>query len=150
MSLISVLELNNATPERDDIRKALEASEDQFLAQQQQAMKPQLLFAASWVAQNVQEPVILMGWAASGYRLLGAPILGMFILTSERLVFVRTDNSKGTEEVVEYNRSDITKPTKAGMFGLKKVQFQHKGQAHTLHRIHRSNADAIVNELTKQ
>ena len=149
MSLIRVLELNNAAPERDDIRKALEASDDQFLAQQQQTMKPQLLFAASWVAKNVQEPVILMGWAASGYRLLGAPILGMFILTSERLVFVRTDN-KGNEEVAEYSRSDIFKPAKAGMFGLNKVQFQHKGQSHTLHRIHRSNADAIVNELTKQ
>lgn len=63
-------------------------------------MKPQLLHGAKWASDNIphDENVIRMGWASLGKRMLGAPILGMFILTDKKFIFVRDDSSKGAEK----------------------------------------------------
>lgn len=88
MTLIKVIESNNITL-RPDIHAAIAFSKDQFIATQQTTMKPQLLYAVKYAQDHItedNETVLRMGWASLGKRMLGAPILGMFILTNRRIM----------------------------------------------------------------
>ena len=86
--------------------------------------------------------------------MLGAPILGMFILTKRRFIFVRDDSSRGAEKcgkmpIQEYERNKITGVSKSGgILALKKIVFTVDGQEMKWERILGDNADCILKELT--
>ena len=149
MKLIQVLDTNHIQVPRPDVRDALEASQDQYLAQQQTLMKPQLLFANQWVhdSKNIapDDTVLRMGWAATGHRTLGAPILGVFVVTNALLCFVREGD--GEEAIQTYERSKITQAKQSGWLGLRKVSFRHEGEERTWERIHKDNAAFLVEQL---
>ena len=146
-NLIRVLELNNAVPRRDDVRQAIEASQDQYVPQQEALMKPQLLYAAEWVDTHLpqDETAMLMGWAASGHRLLGAPILGMFVLTDRRLLFVRKADS---DENQSYERKLISQAKTKGFPVANKLKFDYNGEEHHLERLNVSNAKRVAEALS--
>ena len=155
MTLINVVEsLNNITL-RPDIHDAISSSKDQFLAPQSNVMKPQLLFGAKYATDNIpeDEKVLRMGWASLGKRMLGSPILGMFILTEKRLIFVRDDSSKGAEKcgkapIQAYDRNSLKNVKKSGgILALKTISFKCDGQEVKWERILGDNADFILKEL---
>lgn len=86
--------------------------------------------------------------------MLGAPILGMFILTERRFLFVRDDSSKGAEKcgkapIQEFDRSKIKGVSKSGgILALKKISFTVDGQEVKWERILGDNADCILKELS--
>ncbi|CAB9519672.1 expressed unknown protein [Seminavis robusta] len=152
MKLIAVLETNQIEVPRQDVREALAASPDTYLAAQQQVMKPQLIFGVQYVLDHIpkDELVVRMGWAASGHRMLGAPILGLFVLTSNQLLFVRQDPSTKQPVLQEYPLSGISKVSQSGWpLGLRKLHFTANGEEHTLERVHKDNASYIEQELSK-
>lgn len=87
--------------------------------------------------------------------MLGAPILGMFILTDKRFVFVRDDSSKGAEKcgkvpIQTYERAKIGNVKKSGgILSLKTISFTAGGQEIKWERILGDNADCILKELGK-
>jgi hypothetical protein len=153
MTLIKVLEINNVSL-RSDIHSAISSSKDQFIATQQTTMKPQLLFGAKWATDNINEDekVLRMGWASLGKRTLGAAVLGMFILTDKRLIFVRDDTSGGAAKcgkvpIQIYEKSKITNVNKSGILALKTIRFEVDGQEVKWERMLGDNADFILKEL---
>ena len=97
---------------------------------------------------------MLMGWASLGHRTLGAPILGMFILTDKKLCFVRDDskaNVSGDKSIQVYDIEKITEARQSGLLALRKVSFILEGkESITWGRIHKVNAKTIIAHLTKK
>jgi hypothetical protein len=88
---------------RPDIHAAISSSKDQFIATQSATMKPQLLYAVKYAQDHItqdNETVLRMGWASLGKRMLGAPILGMFILTNEMIV--RKERKSAVKSLYRY------------------------------------------------
>jgi len=117
-------------------------------------MKPQLLFGAKYATDNIpeDEKVLRMGWASLGKRMLGAHILGMFILTEKRLIFVRDDSSKGAEKsgkapIQAYDRDSLKDVKSGGILALKTISFKCDGQEVKWERILGDNASFILKEL---
>ena len=150
--LLRVLEISNI-PMRADIQAAIGASPDQYINGQGAMMKPQLLFGVEWAQKNCHEKVLRMGWAALGYRTLGAPILAMFVLTESRLCFVRKDIKERKDGNIQvYEISSISDVQTSGWLALTGVSFAVKGKPGRVEwqRIHKGNAAAIVNQIVKR
>ena len=156
MGLVKILESRGVNP-REDVARALTASKDgMFPGQQSELYAPQLVHAAQWAEANISssgdDEVLLMGWASLGKRALGAPILGMFVVSNTKFCFVRkgTGGGEGDAEQV-YNIGKITNAKQSGMLGLRKVSFvaSEDGKAHTLERVQKDNAKMICMYVKK-
>ncbi|KAL3916655.1 MAG: hypothetical protein SGARI_007910 [Bacillariaceae sp.] len=127
--LLRVLEINNVQL-RADIKAAIGASPDQYIATQEALMKPQLLFGVEWTQTNIDEKVLRMGWASLGHRTLGAPILGMFVLIESKLCFVRKDDKQRKDGNIQvYEIASISKVETTGWLALKGLSFAVKGKS---------------------
>mmetsp|Transcript_16227 Transcript_16227/g.30614 ORF Transcript_16227/g.30614 Transcript_16227/m.30614 type:complete len:155 (-) Transcript_16227:131-595(-) len=150
MGLVKILESRGIMP-RHDVADALKASNDlMYPGQQSNLYTPQLIYAATWAEENISaggdgDKVLLMGWASLGKRALGAPKLGMFIVTKHKFCFVRKDDSAGHVEQV-YDIGKISNPTTSGILGLRKLTFvaSEDKKEHMLERIQKENCRSIM------
>ena len=144
---------NNHIHLRPDVREAILATSDEYILSRQALFKPQLIFATEWVQNNIKESdgdiVRLMGWASLGTSWF-AHILGMFIVTDQKFIFVRDDSkAHATKHPIQIfersSMSDVEVGPASG--GWKQVSFIYNGQRHSLERIHKDNATKIVSLL---
>ena len=155
MGLVKILKSRGANP-REDVARALTASKDgMFPGQQSEMYAPQLVHAAQWAEANISssgDEVLLMGWASLGKKALGAPILGMFVVSKTKFCFVRKGTGGGEDDAEHvYNICKITNAKVSGMLGLRKVSFvaSEDGKAHTLERVQKDNAKMICMHVKK-
>ena len=138
---------------RPDVHDAISASSDEYVLSRQALFKPQLFYGVDWVQTNCssEERVLLMGWASLGSKWM-APILGMFVVTSSRFVFVRDNHTKCTDHPIQiYDRkgmSAIKEQRSSGGFHKLTFQYSGDGKTHEIDRIHADNMKKILHLLS--